>query len=58
MVVVNGVTLTHSRTSPLLTAEALGFVGELERRFADERVAYIHLHNARPGCFSCLVRRC
>lgn len=31
---------------------------ELDRRFADERVAYIHLHNARPGCFSCLVQRC
>lgn len=31
---------------------------ELARRFADGRVAYVHLHNARPGCFSCLVRRC
>ena len=31
---------------------------ELERRFADDRVAYVHLHNARPGCFSCEVRRC
>ena len=25
--------------------------------FADERVAYLHLHNAKPGCFSCRVDR-
>lgn len=31
---------------------------ELERQFGDANVAYIHLHNARRGCFSCLVRRC
>lgn len=29
----------------------------LERHFADEDVAYIHLHNAKPGCFSCEVVR-
>ena len=34
---------------------ALG--AELERHFADARVAYIHLHNAKPGCFSCEVVR-
>jgi hypothetical protein len=27
------------------------------RLFADERVAYIHLHNARAGCYSCRVDR-
>ena len=27
------------------------------RMLADRRVAYIHLHNAKPGCFSCLVSR-
>ncbi len=27
------------------------------RLFADERVAYLHLHNARPGCYSCRVDR-
>jgi hypothetical protein len=35
--------------------------GELEvyidRFFADPRVAYLHLHNARPGCYSCRVER-
>ena len=30
---------------------------EIERQFADPAVSYIHLHNAKRGCFSCLVRR-
>ncbi|MEO6898245.1 MAG: DUF1203 domain-containing protein [Caldimonas sp.] len=30
---------------------------EIERQFADPRVSYIHLHNAKRGCFSCLVER-
>jgi hypothetical protein len=25
--------------------------------FANESVAYLHLHNAKPGCFSCRVDR-
>lgn len=25
--------------------------------FADGSITYLHLHNARPGCFNCLVRR-
>jgi hypothetical protein len=29
----------------------------IERMFDDARVAYIHLHNANRGCFSCAVRR-
>ena len=29
----------------------------IERLFSDARVQYIHLHNAKRGCFSCLVRR-
>lgn len=35
--------------------------GELEehisRFFDDQRVAYLHLHNANPGCFNCRVER-
>ena len=31
--------------------------GELERLFDDSNVAYIHLHNAKQGCFSCAVKR-
>ena len=30
---------------------------EIERMFTDPRVAYLHLHNARRGCFSCAVER-
>ena len=30
---------------------------EIERCFSNERVAYIHLHNAKQGCFSCQVVR-
>ena len=25
--------------------------------FANERVAYLHVHNAQPGCFNCRVER-
>ena len=29
----------------------------IRRMFGDEAVAYIHLHNANRGCFSCTVNR-
>ena len=29
----------------------------IERMLADDAVAYIHLHNAKRGCFSCRVER-
>ena len=29
----------------------------ITRLFADDAVAYIHLHNAKRGCFSCRVER-
>ena len=29
----------------------------IERFFADSRVSYLHLHNAKPGCFACRVDR-
>jgi hypothetical protein len=29
----------------------------IARMFADARVRYLHLHNARRGCFSCRVDR-
>lgn len=32
-------------------------VPAIERFLGDARVRYIHLHNAKRGCFSCLVRR-
>ena len=30
---------------------------EIETQFGDPIVSYVHLHNAKQGCFSCLVRR-
>jgi hypothetical protein len=30
---------------------------EIQRQFNDPRVSYIHLHNAKRGCFSCRVVR-
>ncbi len=30
---------------------------EIERMFDSRAVSYIHLHNAKRGCFSCLARR-
>ncbi|MEO6445218.1 MAG: DUF1203 domain-containing protein [Gemmatimonadaceae bacterium] len=30
---------------------------ELDVLFHDGDVAYVHLHNAKPGCFSCVARR-
>ena len=29
----------------------------IERLLGDERVEYVHLHNAKRGCFSCLAMR-
>jgi len=37
--------------------EGLAVADEIRRLFAREDVAYIHLHNARRGCFSCKVER-
>ena len=30
---------------------------EIERQFEDPSVSYIHLHNAKRGCYSCQVQR-
>ncbi len=34
-----------------------GTVRAIERYFADNQVAYLQLHNAAQGCFSCQVDR-
>jgi hypothetical protein len=38
--------------------EGVAVPAELERLFARADVAYVHLHNARRGCFSCVANRC
>ena len=37
--------------------EGTAVAPELDRVFADESVAYVHLHNAKRGCYSCKVVR-
>lgn len=37
--------------------EGADLAGHIRASFADDRVAYLHLHNARPGCFNCRVER-
>lgn len=37
--------------------EGAGLEGEIERMFADPRTAYLHVHNARRGCFAARVDR-
>ena len=29
----------------------------IQRFFADATVAYLHVHNARPGCYACRIER-
>jgi hypothetical protein len=50
----------YNATHMMLNAEVIegsGIAAEIARQFADQRIAYIHLHNARQGCFSCLAER-
>ncbi|HKW51015.1 MAG TPA: DUF1203 domain-containing protein [Candidatus Eisenbacteria bacterium] len=37
--------------------EGRSLEGVVSRLFSDERVDYLHLHNARAGCYSCRVDR-
>ena len=30
---------------------------QIRRMFADPKVAYLHIHNAKAGCYSCRVDR-
>jgi hypothetical protein len=38
-------------------AEGADVASRLTAVFRDERVRYVHLHNARPGCYSCAAVR-
>jgi hypothetical protein len=37
--------------------ESAGIAQSIQRLLADSSVAYIHVHNAGPGCFSCRIDR-
>jgi hypothetical protein len=40
-----------------LVCEGADVAAQIERMFADPKIAYAHLHNARPGCYSCRAER-
>jgi hypothetical protein len=40
-----------------LVSEGSGLEAHFEQLFANPRIAYLHLHNARQGCYSCRVER-
>ena len=37
--------------------EGADLEASITRLFSDAQVSYLHLHNARPGCFACRVDR-
>ncbi|MBM4783861.1 MAG: malate synthase A [Archangiaceae bacterium] len=49
MAVVNGVELKNPKSSPLLSAEALAFVADLERRFGERRRELLERRRAKKG---------
>jgi len=53
---VRGYNLGHDLVSAEV-CEGVEAKAMILRMLSDQRVAYIHLHNAKPGCFSCLVSR-
>ena len=38
-------------------AEGRELESVVARLFADASVSYVHVHNARPGCYSCRIDR-
>lgn len=50
----------YSSEAMMVDAEMVG--GEeietcLSNMFANKHIEYVHVHNSKPGCFNCLVRR-
>lgn len=40
-----------------VVCEGKDVAAQIERMFADPKIVYAHLHNARPGCYSCRAER-
>ncbi len=40
-----------------VVCEGAEVAARIEQMFADPKIAYAHLHNARPGCYSCRAER-
>ena len=47
---------THAMVDACV-CEGVKAAAAIERLFADPDVAYLHLHNAKRGCFACTVER-
>jgi len=50
----------YDATAMLVASEVVEGVAledAVRRQFADESVSYLHIHNARPGCYNCRVER-
>lgn len=47
---------TH-RMVDAAVCEGTAVAAWLEQAFSDTQIAYIHLHNAKRGCFSCMAAR-
>jgi hypothetical protein len=50
----------YSKDSLMLASavvEGSNLAAQISEFFADDSVDYLHLHNAKPGCFSCRVDR-
>jgi hypothetical protein len=50
----------YDAAAMLIAAEVVNgsdLVDAIQRLFADEHVSYLHIHNARPGCYNCAVVR-
>ena len=50
----------YDTNAMMLTADAIDgkdLEEHLWRFFSDPRIEYIHIHNARPGCYNCRVDR-
>jgi len=50
----------YDSAATLVTASVVNgteLEGAITAMFADQAVGYLHVHNASPGCFNCLVER-
>lgn len=56
LISVRGYDAAH-RMLDAAVCEGSAVAAEIERQFADARIAYIHLHNAKRGCYSCRAER-
>lgn len=48
---------SHDNLMDADAVEGAELEGAIEALFADPHIAYIHLHNAKPGCFAARVTR-